>query len=160
MPFVEIDISMDFQRRSHYCYAAVVQAVIRYYTGQDISQKEIAASLGKGYQDPADFLAPLNLIRAKSATQIGYAGIPSWSTVVAEVNAGRPIIVYVGGCHYVLLIGYEGKSARDPQRLYIFLDPLFPVPQAVSYSVLKEHGYSIEETIESVRGYYLTAENH
>jgi len=156
MPFLELDIFMKPQCRSYHCYAAVVQAVVRHYTGQQITQRAIEDVFGAtGYQDPVDYLAPLDLIQPKSSAQYGYSGIPSWQTVTTEIAHNRPIIIYLG-YHYILLVGYEGEGARDPKRLYIFLDPLEPLPEGVEYGVLKVDGYPVGDKVERVRGYYLT----
>jgi hypothetical protein len=158
MPY--LDLFMKAQKKSYYCYAAVAQAIVLYYTGAKVSQRSVAATFGtKGHQDPAEYLVPLDLLRVKSDTHYGHVGIVPWNTVVTEINGGRPIIVYVGGCHYALLIGYEGKEPRDAQRAYIFLDPLEkpPAPRLIPYAVLKDTGYPIEDTWENIRGYYLTS---
>ncbi len=153
---IVIGIRLKRQEKSYYCYASVIQAIVSYYTGKNLSQRSIARSFtGGGFQDPADFLVPRGLIRTKTKIFYGYVGLIPWKVLVRESDARRPIIAFVGH-HYVLVIGYAGRNSRDPNRVYIFLDPLDPIPRAISFRTLKDAGYPLAGTGARMRGYYLT----
>ena len=146
MPRNVLNITLQKQRSGNWCYAAIIEAV-NFFKLAPLSQENIAASFGKnseGMQDPYDKLVERNLID----TTIGNGGTkrpgpPSWTDLTESIDNGRPLISKVGK-HYILLIGYEGTSARDPARKYIFLDPLVGSAggqKEITYEELTRNGF-------------------
>jgi hypothetical protein len=166
MPRNIIPIIVKKQESDNWCYASVIQALVRYYSNTNITQNTIASTYNcrYGMQDPVEYLSYHGYIIPTNKNNLlyGYKGIVPWNILINEINSGRPIISYVGK-HYVLLVGYDGKSSRDTNRKYIFIDPLIPSELIeVPYDTLKYSGFltNYEHTgipsFESVKGYYLT----
>ena len=146
MPSKILDIELKTQCSDNWCYAAVIEAINKFYKLPELSQKSIAHTFPdpQGMQDPYNILNSLNVINKSQGAFGVKKGIPSWIELVNNINNNRPIISKVGK-HYILLIGYDGNSSRDPQRKYIFLDPLLGSENGiiyVTYETLKDNGFS------------------
>ena len=113
------------QQKTNWCWAAVAQAVIQYYEHRVVSQEELADSFtegGRAHDEEADPWLALGTHRSGSDVH----SMISWDAVTDEINRGFPIVGYVGpknNAHYILIVGYTGRSYRDPNRRYIILDP-------------------------------------
>lgn len=144
MPREILSIELEPQYSDNWCYAAVVQAVSKYYGLAPISQKHIASrfSNSEDMQDPYNTLVSMNLINNSKAKYGVKMGIPSWDDLVQNINSKKHLISKVGK-HYVLLIGYDGSSKTDKNRKYIFIDPLFGSydPIEITYETLKFSGF-------------------
>ncbi len=145
MPSKILDIELKKQCSDNWCYAAIVEAVNKYYGLSSITQYNIAHTFPnfEEMQDPYEILVNRNLINISKGSYGVKKDIPSWTELVDNIDNNRPIISKVGK-HYILLIGYDGKSSRDPKRSYIFVDPLFGSLNAhviVTYDTLKYNGF-------------------
>ena len=122
-----LELPFEAQCTGVWCYASVSQSVIEYLTGRKLTQKKIVEGvIGKGganseknMGNPYEYLDSLGLIQELNPS----TGPPPWATIQREINANHPIIVKVG-IHYILIVGYEGKSGADKYRRLFFLDPL------------------------------------
>lgn len=140
---VILDIDEEKQELSNYCYASVLQAVVKHYNKQKpqnfkddktVSQDDICRFYQEGkdpvneIQDPIDYLEQRGMING-GKNELNGVNIPD-DVVVNEINAGRPIIVFVDRGHYVLLYGYEGIINNRTKGLksgtYYFYDPMDP----------------------------------
>gem|GEM_PF-3028490 len=105
------------QTQTNWCWAAVCSVIV----GQ--TQQALANQFVGGANNQFDALNVLQAYNKHGATKLGK--VP-WDTLVDEVNAGRPIVMLFGptnNAHYVLMIGYNGKSRADKNRKYVISDP-------------------------------------
>lgn len=161
----ELHITMKQQEGPNWCYSSVIEAIVKYYNkiphNTQLTQHNIATIVaGKcinGMQDPYNFLDKRGYIAGISTGKL------SWKTITQEIDSGHPIILLVGQ-HYILLIGYNGKSSKDSERTLVFLDPLLQKggPVIVSGTDFVNNGFSTDykytgiPQYERQRGYILT----
>ncbi|MCG8606212.1 DUF4157 domain-containing protein, partial [bacterium] len=129
------------QKKTNWCWAAVAQAVIQYYEKRVVSQEDLADQFthGQAYDEEADPWAALG----NHASEAREHSMIPWEHLTREIDKGCPILGYVGpkhNAHYILIVGYTGRSSRDPNRRYIILDPKREGKrQSLSYDELKNY---------------------
>jgi hypothetical protein len=95
--------------------------VIKHYApGKSAKQADLASQHVGGQDTPFD---PKYVLRPRGhySRRVWHKIIP-WNDLVAEIDADRPVLAKVG-FHYILLVGYKGRSNRDPNRRYLIRDP-------------------------------------
>jgi hypothetical protein len=105
---VWIDLTVDKQRESHWCWAAITAALAGYYHDLPLDQAAIAGGVNV---DRA-----LDEVLAQHGCFGHWSlGKPTFERVAFEIDSGRPLCAriqwYSGGAHYVVVKGY-GAAAR------------------------------------------------
>jgi hypothetical protein len=144
----KLNIIKKKQDKSNFCYAAVLQSVVNFYTGQPISQDQICsfyltnvtdatkgkpAEDGSYKQDPIHYLEHVNMF-AETVPLDG--GVIPGNIIIKEIDAKRPVIMKVDDAHYVMIYGYKGvlppkgriSRSMEKQIRFKFLiyDPIKP----------------------------------
>jgi len=154
------------QEDTQWCYAAVIQSILEYYTRNNRSQPDIVRSVtgsstNSSPQDPHGILHRMDLIYGS------YDGHPSWEIIQVQVDAGRPIIVRLGADtgHYVIIIGYELpeslRSRNAGNNVVIYIDPMkdeftYETGADSNRMVTCECDGPIGEARDEITGYHLT----
>ena len=155
------------QENTQWCYAAVIQSILEYYTHNSTSQPDIVrnvtgSSANNSPQDPHGDLHRMDLIYDS------YDGHPSWETIREQVDARRPIIVRIGANtgHYVIIIGYvlpeSSRSRIATGNVVIYIDPMKSTltyetgPDSNRMVTCAYEGKTRGEAPDEITGYYLT----
>jgi len=124
------------QKKTQWCYAAIVQMIIEHYDKKTVSQPDIVKSIAGNTannepQDPYKYLDDLHHIYSMVKDQP-----PDPFTIRTQIDMGCPIIVRVGTAgsgHYMLIVGYSystpsasRKSGREDTSIsrVWYIDPL------------------------------------
>ena len=161
-------IRIHLQENIQWCYAAVIQSIVEYYTHYSTSQPDIVRSVtgsstNSSPQDPYDNLHQMGLIY--DSYDESY---PSWETIREQVDAHRPIIVRLGADtgHYVIIIGYvlpeSSRSRIATNNVVIYIDPMKSTltyetgPDSNRMVTCAYEGKTRGEAPDEVTGYILT----
>lgn len=106
-------------------------------------------------QDPYDYLNNLGII------DNCHNKPPSWNEVVTNINNDNPLIVLIGpakNAHYLLLIGYSGNSANDPNRHFTYIDPYSAqqIHQRKREPIVLKYNENEPASENAIRGYCTT----
>ena len=145
MPRVVLEIHLEKQEKSNYCYAAVIQAIQRYYGITKTQTNIVQTYYGEKecqneMQDPFTYLEKHGY--SKGSEKFNRTSLV-WD-IAKEIDAGFPVIVKIGISeaegHFVLLVGYDGKNKTDKERKFIFKDPLADNPNnLIEVPMYSEH---------------------
>lgn len=121
--WVSLNLTVDKQKLSNWCWAAIGVSLSRYYNRKEVSQEYVAAAIFNVADDEENILnnkefntdqrldKVLELLSCFSHWSLGK---PSFDRIKVEINNGRPVCVriqwYKGGSHYVVIKGYRDKG--------------------------------------------------
>ena len=156
------------QEDTQWCYAAVMQSIIEYYTHNNMAQPDIVRSVtgsstNSSPQDPHGMLNQMDLI----SDSYDDGSYPSWETIREQVDAGQPIIVRLGADtgHYVIIVGYilpeSPRSRIATSNVVIYIDPMkstltYETGPDSNRMVTCECDGPIGEARDEITGYHLT----
>ncbi|WBQ02073.1 papain-like cysteine protease family protein [Kribbella sp. CA-293567] len=116
-----LNLTGQAQEKSNWCWAATGNSIARYY-GKNYSQNQFC-NLAFGYSqnaacpnDQATLANDQRAFRAIGITPGSYVnGTLSFSTLVTEINANRPVMTRIGwkagGGHMMDIIGYDSADS-------------------------------------------------
>jgi hypothetical protein len=113
---VVLELAVERQERPNWCWAAIAQAMARYFACGEYRQSEVAAACGCG--DAGGDGDTLTLDRALTAMGCAFywtPGKPSFQRLVFELNRGLPVCARIqwhgGDAHFVVIHGYRSDQA-------------------------------------------------
>lgn len=121
-----LEIELERQLKSRWCWASLACAIARYYETMDVQQAQFAAELLKNV-DAEHNIYPIEdqlekNVDFKLDVALKYAGCfshwsagkPTFDRLKFEINQGRPLCVRLewlkGGAHYIMIKGYDWEK--------------------------------------------------
>lgn len=121
-----LEIELERQLKSRWCWASLASAIARYYETMDIQQVRLADELLKDTDSEPEIYTVedrreknLNFKLDVALKYVGCfshwsAGKPNFERLQFEINQGRPLCVRLewrkGGAHYVMIKGYDWEK--------------------------------------------------
>lgn len=101
---VWVDLEVEPQRSSHWCWAAIGVALAAYYHDRRLDQESVAGA--SNVDRPLD-----KVLEEHGCFGHWSMGKPSFERIRFEIDAGRPVCIriqwYAGGAHYVVIRGCD-----------------------------------------------------
>lgn len=132
---IQIDINVEHQEMTSWCWASIAQAMLLYYNSQEISQKELVSIIlrGDAVKFPERYSVAYSIKGA--LMKLGFdvvstKGVIDKQSLITLLQNNNPVILRIiiegGGGHYLLIRGLE---YRNDQLLLQMADPKLAITE-------------------------------